>query len=188
MAVMNKMRENMQFILFFLLIMFLGSMTIGGLVGGADILDILSGRKSDTILSVNGEEVSYDQFQRFYNNELEAFRQKNNEREPQGYQLQQLENQVWESIIIEILKRQMVEKMGLRASNDEIKYFIFTNPHAIFRMDQNFWNEKNEFDPEKFQSALNSPGNDQFWRYKEEYLRMYLPYEKLDESLGKSVR
>ncbi|MCI0496282.1 peptidylprolyl isomerase, partial [candidate division KSB1 bacterium] len=188
MAVMNKMRENMSVILFFLLIMFLASMTIGGLVGGADILDIISGRKADTIMVVNGDDVSYEQFTRAYNAELEEFRTKNSDKEPQSYQIQQIENQVWDSFIRDILKRQEIERLGLRVSDEEIKYFIFTNPHPLFRMDQNFWNDKNEFDLEKFQSALNSPGNEQFWRYKEEYLRMYLPYEKLDDEIIATVR
>ena len=44
MPVMHKMRENTHIILFFLLIMFLLSMTIGGLVGGADITHLFSRR------------------------------------------------------------------------------------------------------------------------------------------------
>lgn len=187
MAVMEKMRKNMAAILFFLLVMFVASMTIGGLVGGADILDIISGRKPDTILKVNGEEVKYEQFTNAYNAELEAFRQKNDQ-EPQSYQIQQIENQVWESLIQQILTRQMIEKLGIDVTREEVRYFIFDNPHAIFRMDQNFWNENKEFDLAKFQAALNSPGNDVFWKRYEEYLKYLIPNEKLEYQILSTIR
>ncbi|MBD3290154.1 hypothetical protein GF337_15210 [candidate division KSB1 bacterium] len=187
MAVMNKMRANMHIILFFLLVMFVASMTIGGLVGGANIMDILSGRKPDTILVVNGEEVSYEQFSRAYNGELEAYRQRNN-KEPEGYQVQQIENQVWESLIQDILKRQMIEELGLSATTEEIRYYLFTNPHPYLRMNPNFQNENNEFDPQKLQAALASPGNDQFWKFVEDYLRILIPMEKLENEVLSTVR
>ena len=43
MALMTSMRERMHVVLWALLAMFLLSMTIGGLVGGANILDQLVG-------------------------------------------------------------------------------------------------------------------------------------------------
>ena len=69
MAIMHKMRENTHIILIFLLVMFVASMTIGGLVGGANILDFLSGKKADTILSINGEEIPSEQYSRVYESE-----------------------------------------------------------------------------------------------------------------------
>lgn len=181
------MRENTHIILFILLVGFVASMTIGGLVGGANIMDILSGRQPDTILSVNGENIAYDQFSRAYQMELEQYRQQN-EQEPSAYQLQQMEEQVWESFIRDILKRQQIEKLGIEATREEIRYFIVENPHPVITTDQNFFNENNQFDPERFQAALSSPGNDNFWLYKENYLRMILPYEKLDYEILSTIR
>ncbi|MBN2011841.1 peptidylprolyl isomerase [candidate division KSB1 bacterium] len=187
MAVMHKMRENMHIILFFLLIMFLASMTIGGLVGGANILDLLSGRKPDTILEVNGQQISYEQYNRVRQNQMENYRQQN-EQEPTGYQLQQLEDQIWEGMIVDVLKQQTVEKLGLNVTDEEVKYFILKNPHPIIKMDQNFANENGEFDPEKYQAALGNPQADNFWMYKEQQLRMFVPYEKLENELKATVR
>jgi len=45
MAVMKRMRDNTHIILWALLILFILSMTIGGLVGGANILDLFSKEK-----------------------------------------------------------------------------------------------------------------------------------------------
>ncbi len=187
MAVMHKMRENMTYILFFLLIMFVASMTIGGLVGGANILDILSGRNPDTILAVNDQQISYDQYNRVRQNQLEDFRQKNNT-EPSGYQLQQLEDQIWQGMIIDVLKQQLIDKYDLNVTNEEIKYYIFTNPHPIIKMDKNFQNEKNEFDPARYQAALANQEADLFWQYKEQQLRTFVPYEKLDAEIKATIR
>jgi len=44
MAVMSQMRDRSAVILVVLLVLFVLSMAIGGLVGGADIIDIITGR------------------------------------------------------------------------------------------------------------------------------------------------
>ena len=44
MGIMNAMRTRMKVILWILLILFIGSMSVGGLVGGADIVNQLFGR------------------------------------------------------------------------------------------------------------------------------------------------
>ncbi len=55
MALMTAMREKMHVVLWILLAMFLLSMTIGGLVGGANIIDQLFGNvnPSTTIAQIN---------------------------------------------------------------------------------------------------------------------------------------
>ena len=60
MALMTSMREKMHVVLWGLLAMFLLSMTIGGLVGGANIIDQLVGNVNPqtTIARINGENLS----------------------------------------------------------------------------------------------------------------------------------
>ena len=57
MALMTQLRERMQIVLWALLILFVLSMSIGGLVGGANIIDQLLGRvnPSEAIGSINGD-------------------------------------------------------------------------------------------------------------------------------------
>ena len=59
MALMTSIRERMQVVLWTLLILFLLSMTVGGLVGGANIIDQLIGNTNPqtTIAKINGEVV-----------------------------------------------------------------------------------------------------------------------------------
>ena len=60
MALMTSMRERMHVVLWALLALFLLSMTIGGLVGGANIIDQLLGRvnPAEAIGSVNGDKIT----------------------------------------------------------------------------------------------------------------------------------
>ena len=58
MALMTSMRNRMHVVLWFLLIMFLLSMTIGGLVGGANIITTIQG-EGETALYENGMWMGY---------------------------------------------------------------------------------------------------------------------------------
>ena len=86
MGMMNTMRTKMHFVLWGLLIMFLGSMTVGGLVGGADILDEIFGLfgvsdedPQKSIAIVNGELISPDMFFQLIQNRRQAARQQGQE-------------------------------------------------------------------------------------------------------------
>ena len=76
MALMTQLRERMQIVLWALLILFVLSMSIGGLVGGANIIDQLLGRvsPSEAIGSINGDKITPDQFNQAVNMRLEALR------------------------------------------------------------------------------------------------------------------
>ena len=76
MGMMNLMRDRMHFILWFLLIMFLGSMTVGGLVGGADIINQLLGKTDvrKAIAVVNGQIIAPEEFHYQLNHRLEQMR------------------------------------------------------------------------------------------------------------------
>ena len=61
---MTAMREKMHVVLWALLAMFLLSMTIGGLVGGANIIDQLFGNidPNTTIAQINGQNIPPNRF------------------------------------------------------------------------------------------------------------------------------
>lgn len=185
MPVMNKMRENTHIILFVLLVLFLLSMTIGGLVGGADITHLF-GRRPDTILSINGENISYEQYNNFYQQQIETYRQQN-QKEPQGYELQQFESQIWEALIRDILMKQLAEKMDIKVSKSEIAYYIFDNPPDFLRSNPNFQDDNGNFDIKKYQAALNDDRNATFWNYIQNYLMGTLPYNKIYQQVASSV-
>jgi len=78
---MQRMRNNTHIILWALLILFLASMTVGGLVGGADLLDIFSqkSRLRDAAGIVAGEKLEAVRFSQLVQNEINNQRDQNRE-------------------------------------------------------------------------------------------------------------
>ena len=182
MAIMNKMRENTHVILFILLVLFLLSMTIGGLVGGADITSIISGHKPDTVVAVNGENIPYEQYNNIRQQQFDAYRQKNG-KEPTGYDLQQLEDQIFESVVRDILIKQLIDKMNIQVTKKEIAFNIFENPPQFLRTNPTFADSNGNFDMNKYKAALADERNLQYWSVVQNYLAGTLPFEKVQQEV-----
>ncbi len=180
MGVMNKMRDNMAGIMIFLVIVFVLTMSIGGLVGGADITDLLGGNNSNTFTTVNGEELSRESFMRSLQNERDTYRQRNGT-EPNEQQLIQLTDQVWETMVTQILIRQTVEDQGISISPDEIRYFFTENIHPSVR--QYFMTEGGTFDINAYQEAVNSPEAANFFAAMRQQVAAIVPVEKLQQKV-----
>jgi len=186
MAIMNKMRKNMHIILFILLVFFLLSMTIGGLVGGADITALLSGQRPDTVVSINGEDIRYEQYTNIRQQQIDEYRNRN-QREPSGYELQQLEDQIYESVIRDVLIKQFVDKQGVSVSRKEIAYHIFENPPDFLRSNESFADSAGNFDIEKYHAALQDERNLNYWKNVEYFLATSLPFQKIQDEILATV-
>ncbi|MFQ5709775.1 MAG: SurA N-terminal domain-containing protein, partial [bacterium] len=187
MGVMTQMRDRAAVILFILLVLFVLSMTVGGLVGGANILDIITGKHPDAIGIVNGKEIKVRTFNEAYTNQLENYRNRTGN-EPTESQLDFIRNQVWDSLVRDILIQQVLRQEHIKASDAEIVYRIFNDPPDILRSNPAFQNDQKQFDMAKYQAALNDPSLARQWRPVEDLLRATLPYEELQDRIVSSVR
>ena len=108
MALMTSIRERMQVVLWTLLALFLLSMTVGGLVGGANIIDQLIGKTNPqtTIAKINGEVISPSQFSNLVNQQLSSL--KSSGQNINEFQLNQARNREWENLVQDILVTQEV--------------------------------------------------------------------------------
>ena len=99
MALMTSMREKMHIVLWILLALFLLSMTVGGLVGGANIIDQLFGNVNPqtTIARINGEDISPDQFNNIVNQQLQNIRARG--QKINDFHLQRARNTAWNNLI-----------------------------------------------------------------------------------------
>ena len=122
MALMTKMRNRMHIFLWAILILFLLSISIGGLVGGANIIDQLFGRvdPSTAIGVVNGQKIIPDDFSRAVSARLEQVRTSG--REINDRDFDQARTQVWDDYIREILISQSIEELEISASDQEVIY------------------------------------------------------------------
>ncbi len=180
MGVMNKMRDNMGGIMIFLVVVFVLTMSVGGLVGGADITDLLSGNQPNALTVVNGEELSREAFMRSLQNERESYRQRNGS-EPTEQQMAQLTDQVWETMVTQILIRQEIEEQKITVSSEELKYYFSENIHPSVK--QYFTSEAGEFDYNAYQEAVNSPDAASFFAAMKQQVAAIVPVEKLQQKV-----
>lgn len=185
MAIMHKMRENTHIILFFLLIMFLLSMTIGGLVGGADITHLFT-RRPDTVLTVNGKSVSIEEYNERRQQYFEYYRQQN-KKEPEGFELQRLEDELFESYVREILLQQFAEKAKIGVTSKEIHYYMFDDPSVYLASSPYFRDEKGNFDLKTYKEVMKDGRYLPLFSQLEEDLKRSIPFNKINQQILTSV-
>ena len=184
MALMTTLRNRMQVVLWSLLILFLLSMTVGGLVGGANIIDQLLGRvnPSEAIGSINGSKITPDQFNQAVSIRLESLR--NSGIEISDQQLNNIREEVWNSFVEERLTEQAIKDLEINIADDEILYHLENNPPPDI---QRLFYTNNEFNEQNYRQALNTPGL-MDWNPIETWMRdFYLPRFKLQEYINMSV-
>ncbi|HIB60340.1 MAG TPA: hypothetical protein EYO52_01625 [Candidatus Marinimicrobia bacterium] len=186
MALMTSMRNRMHFVLWMLLIMFLLSMTIGGLVGGANIIDQIFGRinPADAIGVVNGTRITPDEFTRAVNLRMGQYR--SGGQEPNEQQLYSIRNEVWDNYVQDILLYQKIDELELTASDEEVLYHLKNNPPQFLLQDPIFSTD-GVFDRVKYEQAINNPqGNE--WVEIEQFMKItFIPNYKLQQYIASSV-
>ncbi len=183
---MTSMRERMHVVLWALLILFLLSMTIGGLVGGANIIDEIFGRvnPADAIGVVEGNRITPDEFIRAVNIRVEQYRSSG--QDPDERLLHNIRNEVWDNYIQDILIYQKIDEIGLTATDDEVLHHLRNNPPQFLIQDPTFLTD-GVFDPSKYEQAINNPqGNE--WVEIEQFMKnTYIPNYKLQQYIASSV-
>ncbi len=186
MALMTSMREKMHVVLWVLLFMFLLSMTIGGLVGGANILDQLIGRVNPqtTIAQINEVNISPDRFNNLVNQQIESARTSG--RQINDFVLQRARNTAWDNLIQDVLVSQEVKRLDISASNEEVIFHLRNNPPPFLQQNPNFQTD-NQFDISKYRQALANPQGDE-WAPIESFMReTYIPNFKLQKMVDESI-
>ena len=181
---MTSIRNRSHVFLWALLFLFLLSMSVGGLVGGANIIDQLLGRvnPAEAIGSVNGDKITPDQFNQAVTARLRAIQDSGTEISDQY--LETIRQQVWNAFIEERLTKQAIEDLDIKVSDDEILYHLRNNPP--FDIQQIFF-RNNVFDKDYYMQALNTPGMID-WAPIESWMRdFYLPRYKLQQIIKMSA-
>ncbi len=183
---MTSMRNRMHVVLWALLAMFLLSMTVGGLVGGANIIDQLLGRvnPNTTIARINGHDISPDRFNMLVTQELNQIRTSG--QTVNDFHLNRARNTAWDNLIQDILVTQEVERLGLFATDDEVLYHLENNPPQFLQQNVEFQTD-GKFDRDKYMSLLSSPQGDE-WAPIELFMKnTYIPNFKLQQYLDQSI-
>lgn len=145
---MTKLRESTGLIMWFVILAFIGLIVVEW---GADYSGTAT-TSSDTVGSINGEEISLRQFQAAVRNAAQQ-RRGGGQDTDDG----QIVRETWDALVSEILVRQQVEAMGIEISDEELAYYTrLAPPQAVQQMGA-FQNEEGEFDPGLYQQFLSNP-------------------------------
>lgn len=181
MATMTSIRERQKVILWAFLIIFLLSISIGGLVGGADILDQIfgGGISRGSVGAVNSRQITRENLSQEISLQIQQAREQFGELNDRLQD--QAETQAWENLVILILLNGEMDDRRLEATGDEIFYLLENYPPPFLRQNEAFQRE-GEFDPSLYYQALHNPAGNE-WAPVEFYLASILPREKMSRLL-----
>lgn len=178
MAVMNRMRESMKTILLILVLAFIATIIFDWGMGG------FTGRHPQGVIArVNGEDITYEEFNNVYQQEIRAQREQTGQ-DPEGYQLEQIENQVFERLVQQRLLGEVIQGLNLVPTDEEITSELWNNPPQLIRDTPAFQDSNGVFNMAAYQAALNNPELDPQWEGVIYYMRNTLPYQKLSNLLN----
>ena len=183
---MVTLRKRMTVVLWALLLLFLLSMSVGGLVGGANIIDQIAGRvdPSTVIARINDQDISPDYFNNLVNQQINQA--KENGQTVNDALYERVRNSAWTNLVQEVLVSAEIKRLGLGATDEEIIYHLRENPPEFLRSNPTFQTDGN-FDSEKYLLALSSPQGDE-WTPIENWMRTsYIPNLKLTQYLNENV-
>ena len=187
---MSKLRDNSKWILWTLLFFFVASMTVGGLVGGANILGTIQSffGKVDTSLyvgKIGNENIPISYFLNERQIQLNRFRQQG--RNIDSRTEQNASDFAWNNIIERKIKDQKIEELNMQVQSDEIYNFLLLSPPIAFQNNLKelglFQDKEGNFDLDSYQYSVRNgdlPDTSKSllltW---ENYLKTYLSDRKL---------
>ena len=178
MGLITNMRSRMQVVMWTILVLFVTSMAIGGLVGGASITDIFGGRQGNEVGSVNGKPITIEEYNQSMSNAINSF-------DPVEYNLlpdvkkEQLKDEVWQNLIQQRLISEQIIENKIVISDEEVLFQMKNNPPLFLQYNDAF-QSFGRFDLEKYLDAVLNPGENINWKPIEEYMQnFYLPQNKL---------
>ena len=178
MAVMHRMRENTKTILMVLVVAFMLTIIIDWGMGG-----FKTGQPRGVIATVEGADIHYEDFYKLYQSEIATYREQRGT-EPEGADLEQIENRVFENLVQQRLLGAIIAEMDLSATDEEIVEEIYSNPPAILKNEDAFKDSTGVFDRARYEAALANPAADQFWNSVVGYLRSTVPIQKFGDMIN----
>ncbi len=129
---------------------------------GADITNKQFDRSGNIAATINGEEISWTQFNQAYNNLYQQEIQGSDLEELPKSKVSELQRNAWQQVLHNNLVMQEVKKMNMIVTNDEMYSFLkFTPPPELQAVPE--FQTNGQFDYQKYLQAMSNPQFTQFW-------------------------
>lgn len=181
---MRQMRENTKWIMLVTALAFVGLMVFEW---GMD----MSGQSGATLQggevgSIDGEPVTFEEYDRFYR-ELYDRRQGESNEPISAAENRELEDQAWEQMVNDRLLRRELDRMGIRATDQEVLQAARYAPPPTFASNALFQTD-GQFDFDKYHQFLSSPMTDPgLLRELETYYRDVIPRNRLFQRVAAGI-
>ena len=185
MGLITNMRSRMQVVMWTILVLFVTSMAIGGLVGGASITDIFSGRQGNEVGSLNGKPILFEDFNQLVSNEINRMDQQSG-RLISDDEREYIRAVVWERLIADLIIQEQIVENKIVVGDEEVLFQMKNNPPP-FLQNSDAFQSFGRFDLEKYLDAVLNPGQID-WRPIEDFMQnVYLPSYKLQQYITNSA-
>lgn len=181
MGAMTKIRENTGVVLWILVIAF----GILFMLQDANLFDSLSGAGQNNAIIVEGEPVTYDEYNAVLNQQTEFFNQQNPNAGPQ--ERDAIEEEVFNRIVEDKLREREMNRLGLTVSDAEVQQLVVgPNPHFIVR--QYFGDGQGGVDQARLQAFLDDETQTQNVIGLTQYIRQARRQEKFEQLIASLAR
>lgn len=166
-------------------------LTVGGLfvlfmvISDSNVLQALGGGRTNNIGSVNGENITYQEFQTALDQQIEN-QKKQSGADLDDSQVDQLRDQVWDAVVTQKIFSQLIKEYGIKVSDQEVKDIILgENPPEFLK--RNFVDSLGNFNRQLYEDALFDARNKQALVQAEELVRQSRLTQKLQSMILASV-
>lgn len=164
--------------------------TVGGLfvlfmvLSDSRISDIM-GRQSNNIGSINGEEITYQEYAQLYDS-YRQYQSKTSGQEIPESQLEVLRDNVWQNMISQRLMTKKIEEYGITVSDEEVRESLL-GPTPPSSVQQYFIDSTGVFNRAAYEAAIYNPQNKQAVLQLEDQVHQQLLQDKLRNQINASV-
>jgi peptidyl-prolyl cis-trans isomerase D len=130
---------------------------------------------------VNGEEISWQTYNRLYNSLYQKESQNTDEELPDP-KVRELHEKAWKQLLHDNLIMQQVAKHHLIATDEEVYAFLRYNPPAELQQ-VSYFQTDGKFDYQKYFNALADPQASGFWAQVEPFARESVLKQKMQEMI-----
>ncbi|MCK9610283.1 MAG: peptidylprolyl isomerase [Candidatus Cloacimonas sp.] len=169
---LDQLRKKQKIVIYIVAIVFILGMA------GVGIGELLSPKPY--LGKVNGTKITYEMYQKKIQEMYERYAEMYKDQPIDENTRKSIENQAWETLVNDILWQQQIKKHKIKITEDEVLTEMQNNPPQELMQNESL-QTNGRFDKSKYLSALKN--NPQFFAAMEEYVRGYLPRQKLQEKI-----
>lgn len=169
---LESLRKKQKIVIYIVAIVFILGM------GAMGITELLTPKPF--LGKVNGKKISLEMYQAKIQEIYNRYSQMYPDQPIDDNTRKSLEGQAWQSLVDDILWDQNIKKNKIKVSEDDILTEMQNNPPQELMQNQSL-QTNGRFDKSKYLSALKN--NPEFFVMMEDYVKSYLPRQKLQEKI-----